>query len=94
MGDRSSRTRLMIRILSIIFAALSLFWFPWPLTIALIILAAAYEPIAATGLGILADVLYFAHGSYAFPYMTLIGLIITIAAIFVRKFVEARIIQG
>ena len=84
----------MIRAVSIIAALISLFWLPWPLTIVLLILVSAYEPLAAAGLGLFADVLYFAHGVYGFPYMTVLGVCIALIAFFVRKFVEARIIGG
>jgi hypothetical protein len=84
----------MIRVVIIIVACISLFWLPWPLSIVLLVLAAVYDPLAATGLGLLADVLYFAHGVYGFPYMTVLGIVIACIALFVRKFAEARIIGG
>lgn len=77
-----------LRILFLTAALLSLFWLPWPVTVALGFAAAFLMPGAAAGLGLLAEVLY---GSGGMPYLLLAGLLGTILAILVRSFVKTRI---
>jgi hypothetical protein len=82
----------MMRIASIVLAGISVLWFPWGITILCMCLVAGYEPLAAVGVGLFADTLYYTHGAYPFPLMTLVGVVAAVAAVLVRKFFEARII--
>ncbi|MEJ0053329.1 MAG: hypothetical protein WDN10_01185 [bacterium] len=84
----------MMRAASIAFAFIAALWFPWPLAILGMCLAAAYEPLAALAVGLFADALYFTHGAYPFPLMTLVGAGAALGAVLVRKFFETRIIAG
>jgi hypothetical protein len=70
--------------LAILIAALfSLVFFPWPLTLLLALLAAPFVPLGPLALGVLADALYGLPG--ALPFATLLGLFVTLAALFVHK---------
>ena len=74
-------------------ALLAPLWFPWQLVLLVLLVIAQFEPIAAVAGGILADTLYFTHGAYPFPYMSFCALAIAGGTIFVRKFLEARILS-
>jgi len=76
----------------VVCALLAPFLFPWPFAVALMILAGAYEPLAAVACGLVADALYYAHGLSSVPYLTLLGVAVAVISVFVRKFVETRII--
>lgn len=81
-----------MRYLSTLLALLAPFWLSWPLVVLLLCVAAVYEPLAAVAGGILADTLYFTHGVYSFPFMSIGSMCIAVAALFVRKFLKTRII--
>jgi hypothetical protein len=78
-------------------AILGPFFFPVPFAIIIGIVAALFFPPAAMIVGGLLDVLYFGglgtHGTFAFPYYTICGVIVTIGAAFVHEFVKTRIIS-
>ncbi len=82
----------MIRGIVIAFAVLSLVAFPYPLTVVLSFAASLFVPWLALLLGLLADALYYAPGA-TLPYATVLGLILTLLAVFVRRFVRERIMQ-
>jgi hypothetical protein len=72
------------------------FLFPWPFTAALALLAAIYFPLAPVIVGMLTDVLYYAHGaaSYGLPWWSTVGLIATLIAYGVRGFFETSIMHA
>ena len=71
-------------------ALLSPLFFP-PLAVMLIAAGAAlYVPPIALAVGLLTDVLYYVPSASAVPYATLFGFLGTLAAIFARRFIEAR----
>lgn len=82
----------MSRVLFVIAALLAPFLFPASVSIALAALAAFFVPFAALSVGILHDVLYLSPGHM--PYGLIIGIIGTLVALLVRRFVETRIIGG
>ena len=82
----------MMRAVSIIAAIVSPFMFPAPLAIAVVAVAAFFAPFMAVAIGLLYDLLYLPTG--AVPMGTIIGIIGTIVALLVRRFVETRIIGG
>lgn len=80
-----------MRYISTILALLVPFWLPWPLVLLVLCGVAVYEPLAAVAGGVLADALYFTHGAYSFPFMSLCSVFIAVGALLVRKFLETRI---
>lgn len=74
----------MIRPVISISALGSLVVFPWPFTVVLTLAAALVEPLVPLGIGLLADMLYYAPQSYPIPLYTLAGGIISAVAYFVR----------
>jgi Na+/H+ antiporter NhaA len=83
----------------ILLSFISLFVFPYPLTLLLSFVASLCVPWIALLLGLLADALYYTplpagESGLSFPYATLIGMCLTLLALFVRRFVRERIMQG
>lgn len=83
---------MMLRLTALALAALSLFLFPWPVSLALMLLASLLFPPAGPLLGVLGDVLYFMPGSAPAPYFLLWGLVCFGIALLVQRFVKTRII--
>jgi len=75
-------------------AALSLLFFPWPLTAALVALSALAIPAAPLALGLMADALYFTPGLHALPLATIVGALVTTLALFVRSRLSPGIIAS
>lgn len=71
----------------------SVVFFPWPLTAVLAVAAASLEPLVPLAAGLLADTLYYAPQAQAFPLFTLFGLLVTLAAFFVRSRVRTGAIR-
>jgi len=84
----------MMRIAAAGIALLSLFLFPWPVSLALIAVAALFLPLSGIILGALFDALYLAPGAAFLPYMTLYGLAATAAALLVHRFLKTRIMDA
>ncbi|MEO6536159.1 MAG: hypothetical protein ABIT47_00565 [Candidatus Paceibacterota bacterium] len=77
------------RIGIIVLSIISVFVFPWSLTMVLMIASGLVFPPAPFFVGILADVLYYSgHG---LPHATLIGLFISVITFGVQHFVKTRI---
>ena len=74
-------------------AVLSVFLFPYPLTLLLSFLASLYLTPVALVVGILADLVYFAPGAAPVPFMSLLGGGLSVLALLVRRFVKARIMS-
>ncbi len=73
----------------LILTALSVVWFPWILTEALMIASALIFPPTAIAYGVLADVLYYPGSGYPLGLVT--GVVMTLGALMVRYFVKTRI---
>lgn len=69
---------------------LSLFVFPWPMTLTLGFIASLFFPPLALVLGVAAEFLYGAHGV---PYAVLVGAVASIIAFVLRGFVKERIVD-
>lgn len=77
------------RILLSVVALFTPFLFPWQLAALFTIFITLFVPIIAIPVGVLFDTLYY--GSYGFPYFTIAGIVLAIAAYFVQQFVKTRI---
>ncbi len=77
-----------------LFALISLFIFPWQVSLAALFAAALSFPPSGIALGLLADLLYFVPGSAFMPYITLFGLLSTAASLLVHRFVKTRIMDA
>ena len=75
-------------------ALIAPFILPWPLSAALAACAAFYFPFAPLACGVLIDALYFARGAYHYPFFTALGVLATLAALFVHRFVETSIMTS
>lgn len=82
----------MIRSVVILAAVLSLFLFPWPFALVLATSASLMLPVSGVALGIVYDALYMPGGSW--PLATTAGLLLTGAALLVRRFIKARIMTA
>lgn len=83
---------MILRALLGLLALLSIFLFPWPLTIAVVLFASFFMPPVSLIAGILSDTLYLAPHAAAFPYATILGIIGFLIALGVHQFVKTRII--
>lgn len=83
----------MTRVALLVLALLSPLLFPWPLTAALALAAASATPLAPLAVGLLTDLIYYTHGAAVLPWWTILGLIATLAAFGVRRFLETSIMQ-
>ena len=83
----------MLKYLLVALAFCSLVFFPYHVTLLLLFAAALAVPFAGIALGVTADALYFAHGLQRVPTLSILGLVATIAAIFLRRFVRTHITQ-
>ena len=84
---------MIVRIALIVGALISLFMFPWPVSLAAILVASLALPVAGLFLGVFADILYFVPGAAFMPYMTVWGIGSCIAALLVHRFVKTRIMD-
>lgn len=83
----------MIRILVLLSALISLFIFPWQVSLAFMFAASLFLPPAGLALGIIADLIYFVPGAAFMPFFTLFGLVFFGIALLVHRFVKTRIIS-
>lgn len=83
----------MMRILFSLLAIASAFLFPYPATLILSFVAGLFVPVIPLIVGILVDLYYHVPGASPLPFATLIGASVSIAAVLVRRFVKARIID-
>lgn len=73
----------------VVLGILSIFWLPWVCSIVLMFLAGLVTPLAALGIGVLADFLYYpGHG---WPWGVTVGLIMAATSAAVRHLVRTRI---
>lgn len=87
-GDYEPMTWLSVAL--VVSACISLFFFPWPLTVLLTLGSGVLVPLVPLALGLLADALYWAPGA-GMPFYTLTGALITVLAFFVHARLWARI---
>lgn len=83
----------MIRIVLTILALLSPFWFPYPYTLFLSLVASTFFVPAGLLVGFLTELLYGPALFSAIPTATLLGAGISVIGFFVHRFIEARIIS-
>lgn len=79
-----------MRIALVLLSILSLFMFPWPMTLVLGFSASLFFPPVALVLGVATEFLYGAHGM---PYAVLVGAVLSIVAYVLRGFVKERIMD-
>lgn len=72
-------------------ALLSIFFFPYPLTVLLSFVASLYVPIAGLLIGILADLVYYTPHASSLPLATMYGAAASLLAYILRRFVRARL---
>ena len=84
----------MTRGISTILAFLSVLLFPWPLTVALALALALFEPWVPLSLGLFADTLYYTHFAGVLPLATFGAALVTVFAFFVRARLKTSIIRG
>lgn len=78
-----------LKIAIIALAVVSLFVFPWPLTLVLMALAGLILPASALCIGVLSDILYYP--GFGLPWGVLAGLLIALGAALVRHIMKTRI---
>ncbi len=70
-------------------AFLSVFFFPYPATLALSFFASVLFPLAGVAIGLLADLVYYTPAQ--FPLATACGALASVLGLLVHRFVKARI---
>lgn len=83
---------MMLRVLIPLASFVSLFVFPWPVSLFGIFATSLIVPPLGLALGIVADFLYFVPGATVVPYFSLFGLLSFVMALLVHRFVKTRII--
>lgn len=83
----------MIRAILVLAALLSPFLFPYPYTLLLSFIASLYVPPAALLSGIVTDLFYYVPAA-GLPLGLIFGALLSVIALFVRRFIKARIIGG
>ena len=90
MGDDNERGRSMMRFVVPTIAMLSVFWFPWPLTVILLFAASIFVPLSGLVIGVLADVVYGASLVSGMPYGTLVGITAFIVGSLLQRYGKAH----
>lgn len=85
---------MIVRVAIVILAALGVLWFPWPLTLVLIIASGMVFPLSALVLGLTVDMLYHPFSFTVVPYGVLVGVAAYVGGTFVRRFVASRIMDA
>ncbi|HWH06967.1 MAG TPA: hypothetical protein VNU47_00335 [Candidatus Paceibacterota bacterium] len=78
----------MSKVIVVVLALLAPFLFPWQLTLLLALIASYFVPGVALVVGALMEALY---GTFGIPYALILGVLGFIGALFVQRFVKARI---
>lgn len=84
---------MIVRGLFILFAFLAPFLFPYPLTLMISMLAGIIFPPVPLLVGLLVDALYYHPALAVPPYGTLFGAVASVAALFLGRFIRARIVS-
>ncbi len=84
----------MMRGMVPVVALLSLFIFPWQVSLVCVFVAALFVPPAGLALGIIADLVYYTPGSAFVPYFSVFGLASFGISLLVQRFVKTRIMEG
>lgn len=74
-----------------VIALLSVFWFPWPLTVVLLFAASLFVPLSGLVIGVLADVVYGASLVSGIPYGTVAGIAAFVAGSLLHRYGKAYI---
>jgi hypothetical protein len=81
----------VLRVICVSAALLSPFFFPYPLTLLLSLVASAFIPWIALVVGVMQDALFMIPYEGRIPTATLLGAGASVVALVVRRFVKARI---
>ncbi|MEK7079724.1 MAG: hypothetical protein AAB901_00350 [Patescibacteria group bacterium] len=81
----------MLRIALIILTFVAPFFFPWQITLIIVLGAAFFVPILGLFAGVLTDVLYYVPSAAPMPVATIIGVFIFLLGLVVQEFVKTRI---
>lgn len=84
----------MMRVFASALALISLFWFPWLVTLILMFVASFFFPFSGLIIGILADSVYGASITSGIPYGTLAGILAFVCGVVFQRFGKARIMQA
>lgn len=84
----------MMRTCLIVFASLGVFWFPWPLAAALIMVIGFLFPPAALVLGASVDLMFHPLTHGAVPYGLVVGVCACVLGYLVRRYVGSRIMSA
>lgn len=79
---------MVLKLSFLILPLFSLFWFPWPMTLLMMVLAGFIFPPFAFFVGALAEILF---GGLGVPYALISGICIALITYAVRVFLKARI---
>ncbi len=74
-----------------VIAVLSVFWFPWSLTMVLLFAASLFVPLSGLVIGVLADVVYGASLVSGIPYGTVVGIAAFVAGSLLQRYGKAHI---
>lgn len=83
---------IVLRLLVPIFALFSVFFFPWQVTLVLLLAASLILPVLGVVIGAFADLIYYSPGA-GMPFFLLMGIAATGLALLVHRFVKTRIME-
>lgn len=84
----------ILRFVIILGALLSSFLFPYPMTLVLSFAASVYVPWIAFMIGLMNDALYLVPHDGRIPTATILGALVSLSALVVRRFIKARIMSA
>ncbi len=82
-----------MRILITLIAFVSVILFPWQFTAFLVLVSSFFVPLLPLAIGIFADTLYYSMKITLVPLYTILGLLVTGIAIFVRTRLQTSTIH-
>jgi len=82
-----------MKIMIPILALISLFIFPWQVSVLAIVVASFFVPPAGIALGLIGDLVYYTPGAAFAPYFSLFGIASFALSLLVHRFVKTRMIS-
>ena len=74
-------------------AFVSVIFFPWPLTVLLVLADSFLVPLLPVAIGIFTDTLYYSSKTATLPLFTILGLVVTSIMFFVRSRLQTSTIR-
>lgn len=83
----------MMRYVVLLATFLSLVWFPWPITVVLMVVSSIFVPLSGIVFGVLFDMVYAPVGAVSMPLGVLWGSAASLAGYIISRFIRTRIMS-